>query len=114
MSIFNAKKYKIILSELSRLVRPRRPGVWRAHHQEDKKKGKYNHTVCPGSSDPFYVVTYYIKWVTTVCPGSSDPFYIASLLWVTTSWTYCTILWNLIMKSYNTRIIIISIKYVLL
>ena len=22
-------------------------------------------TVCPGSSDPFYVVTYYIKWVTT-------------------------------------------------
>ena len=23
------------------------------------------YTVCPGSSDPFYVVTYYIKWVTT-------------------------------------------------
>ena len=22
-------------------------------------------TVCPGSSDPFYIVTYYIKWVTT-------------------------------------------------
>ena len=22
-------------------------------------------TVCPRSSDPFYVVTYYIKWVTT-------------------------------------------------
>ena len=22
-------------------------------------------TVCPGSSDPFYVVIYYIKWVTT-------------------------------------------------
>ena len=47
-------------------------------------------TVCPRSSDPFYVVTYYINWVTTswkytvvshfisnlnytVCPGSSDP-----------------------------------------
>ena len=27
-------------------------------------------TVCPESSDPFYKVTYYIKWVTT-------------------SWTYC-------------------------
>ena len=27
-------------------------------------------TVCPGSSDPFYIVCYYIKWVTT-------------------SWTYC-------------------------
>ena len=23
------------------------------------------HTVCPGRSDPFYIVTYYIKWVTT-------------------------------------------------
>ena len=22
-------------------------------------------TVCPRSSDPFYIVTYYIKWVTT-------------------------------------------------
>ena len=27
------------------------------------KKG--HGTVCPVSSDPFYVVTYYIKWVTT-------------------------------------------------
>ena len=25
----------------------------------------YNNTVCPGSSDPFYIVSYYIKWVTT-------------------------------------------------
>ena len=32
------------------------------------KYGK--HTVCPGSIDPFYIVSYYIKWVTT-------------------SWTYC-------------------------
>ena len=24
-----------------------------------------HHTVCQGSSDPFYEVTYYIKWVTT-------------------------------------------------
>ena len=23
-----------------------------------------NGTVCPGSSDPFYIVSYYIKWVT--------------------------------------------------
>ena len=22
-------------------------------------------TECPGSSDPFYILTYYIKWVTT-------------------------------------------------
>ena len=39
------------------------------------------------SSDLFDIVSYYIKWVTnswtysTVCPGSSDPFYIASLLY---------------------------------
>ena len=24
-----------------------------------------DYTFCPGSSDPFYIVTYYIKWVTT-------------------------------------------------
>ena len=24
-----------------------------------------NHTVCPGSSDPIYIVTFFIKWVTT-------------------------------------------------
>ena len=23
------------------------------------------HTVCPGSSGPLYIVSYYIKWVTT-------------------------------------------------
>ena len=23
------------------------------------------YTICPKSSDPFYIVTYYIKWVTT-------------------------------------------------
>ena len=36
----------------------------------DKLKARYS--VCPGSSDPFYVSSYYVKWVTT-------------------SWTYCTI-----------------------
>ena len=33
-----------------------------------KRLGKacnYAYTVCPRSSDQFYVVTYYIKWVTT-------------------------------------------------
>ena len=30
------------------------------------KSGKKNvTTVCPGSSDPFYIVSYYIKWVIT-------------------------------------------------
>ena len=30
------------------------------------KIGLLNHgTVCPKNSDPFYIVTYYIKWVTT-------------------------------------------------
>ena len=24
--------------------------------------GGESHTVCPGSSDPLYIVTYYIKW----------------------------------------------------
>ena len=26
---------------------------------------KKYYTVCPRSSDPFYIVSYYIKWVTT-------------------------------------------------
>ena len=31
-----------------------------------KKYGQNdNITVCPGSSDSFYIVTYYMKWVTT-------------------------------------------------
>ena len=29
-------------------------------------------TVCPRSSDPFYVVTYYIEWVTTSWTHSSE------------------------------------------
>ena len=29
------------------------------------------YTVCPGSSDPFYIVTYYINWVTTSWTYSS-------------------------------------------
>ena len=72
------------------------------------------HTLCPGSSDPFYVVSCYMEeWKrllrhtvvadpdpnsdpihgihNTVCPGSSDPFYVVTyfIKWVTTSWTYC-------------------------
>ena len=43
----------------------------------------YYPTICPGSSDPFYIVSYYIKWGTTswthsICPRSSDPLYIVS------------------------------------
>ena len=32
-----------------------------------------NCTVCPGSSYPFYVVTYFIKWVTTSWTHSTLP-----------------------------------------
>ena len=41
------------------------------------------YTVFPKSSDPFYELTYYMKWVptfwtysTTVCFRSSDPFIV--------------------------------------
>ena len=30
-------------------------------------------TVCPRSSDPFYIVSYYIKWVTTSWTDGSFP-----------------------------------------
>ena len=39
--------------EGSEVLRPRR--------QSPQTQG----TVCPRSSDPFYIVSYYIKWVTT-------------------------------------------------
>ena len=39
--------------------------------------------MCPRSSDPFYVVTNYIKWVTTTRTYSSNLIYKM----VTTSWT---------------------------
>ena len=45
------------------------------------KKGEHI-TVCPGSSDPFYTVTYYIKWVTT-------------------SWTYCMFLTIILIYLYQ-------------
>ena len=31
---------------------------------QERLQPRYS-TVCPGSSDPFYIVTYNIKWVTT-------------------------------------------------
>ena len=36
------------------------------------------HTVRPGSSDPFYIVSYYIKWVTTFWTYST---YGGSITW---------------------------------
>ena len=42
-------------------------------------------TVCPRSSDPFYIVSYYIKWVTTSWTYSIVTY---DIKWVTTSWTY--------------------------
>ena len=50
----------------------RRNGILKAHApgstmslNEVNHSHSINYTVCPGSSDPFYIVTYYIKWVTT-------------------------------------------------
>ena len=34
-------------------------------HNPDLKISSAQHTVCPRGSNPFYVVSYYIKWVTT-------------------------------------------------
>ena len=35
------------------------------------RKNYKTHTICPGSSNPFYIVTYYIKCVTTSWTYSS-------------------------------------------
>ena len=62
---FNVKLY--LVHELS---------LWRLEQRFPERKYdfyliKHFHTlislatICPGSSDPFFIVTYYIKWVTT-------------------------------------------------
>ena len=50
-------------------------------------------TVCPGSSDPFYLVTYFIKWVTT-------------------SWTYSMIhIFPSLMPSIHQKILFSAMQY---
>ena len=49
----------------------------------------YIHTVCPTSSDPFYIVSYYIRWVTT-------------------SWTYST---STCMSNLDDKCFFFSTKY---
>ena len=51
----------------------------RVHHVLERSNAafiSYGFTMCPGSSDPFYIVTYYI-------------------IWVITSWTYSMITANM-------------------
>ena len=38
--------------------------IW-IDRKSDKKALLLSYTICPRSSDPFYIVSYYIKWVTT-------------------------------------------------
>ena len=48
--------------------------AFKSNHYAEIKEN----TICPGSSDPFYIVANYIKWVTTPWTYSSIQFYIAS------------------------------------
>ena len=45
-------------------------------HVNQQRKVFYSYTVFPGSSDPFCIVTYYIKWVTTSWTHSTVLFLI--------------------------------------
>ena len=49
----------------------------------------WDYTVCPRSSEPFYIVIYYIKWVTNSWAFGKYAQKVFKLLnkWVTTSWT---------------------------
>ena len=40
----------------------------------------YRATVCPRSSDPFLIVTYYIKWVTIILPRHTVMCYMSKLV----------------------------------
>ena len=39
-----------------------------------------SHTLCPRSSDPFYIVTYHIKWVTTSWTHSTNNIWLLCFL----------------------------------
>ena len=49
-----------VLQHLEFAIHTSACGIWNSFSFTN-----YLHTVCPGSSDPFYVISYYIKWVTT-------------------------------------------------
>ena len=56
---------------------------------------------------PIYIiVNYYIKCVTTVCRRTSDPFYIVSycIKWVTASWTHSSIVYGECLEKDDTRV----------
>ena len=87
-------------------------------------------TICPGSSDLFYIVSYYINWVTTswthrisyiinkllkfwhriycVSKEYSYPFNITYYIkWVTSSWTHSILhIWFSSSSDYNTNMTI--------
>ena len=56
--------------------------IWEG--RDGKRITEMHNTICPGSSDPFYILTYYIKWVTTswtysLYPGGKNDFRRKSL-----------------------------------
>ena len=57
-----------MLKGLTSRVTDPNPTPQKSGSGSDEKQGQTGreHTICPGSSDPFYVVTYYIKWITTL------------------------------------------------
>ena len=36
-----------------------------------RERERVRYTICPGISDSFYIVSYYIRWVTTSWPHST-------------------------------------------
>ena len=50
---------------------------WQKTNVLDIKLSSFRiHTVCPGSSDPFYIVTYNVNWVTTSWTYSNSISYV--------------------------------------
>ena len=55
-------------------------------------------TVCPRSSDPFYIVSYYIKWVTTSWTNSTI-LSTCSLVYLSLSFYYLPLVWQVHLHS---------------
>ena len=45
--------------------------IKKRERQEENRNLSWLYTICPGSSYPFYIVSYYIKWVTPSWTHSS-------------------------------------------
>ena len=62
----NIYEYRISLKKmLIQIQPPKIADLYPSHKKNNSLLSLTKSTLCPRSCDPFYIVSYYIKWVTT-------------------------------------------------